>query len=196
MDKYFDKYRDRFEGGIFSSQGLLGLKSGEVFCKSVQINDLHDGNSLSKPFIDLLTEYDLGWNYLFPKKLKHKIDFFRRDYDHIRNEVWDLAKKTRNESWFIVTKEPFKNIKKLLPLDWGFDDYPNVWIMIVNDKLSMKDELKLIKGNVRYLTSDESIESVGKLLSSQENPTTNSCMWIISGLYRPKIRHEIDLCLE
>ena len=62
-----DKYRDRFEGGIFSTQGKLGLKSGEVYCQAVQINDVQDGNSFGAPFITLVNQNGLKWHYMLPE---------------------------------------------------------------------------------------------------------------------------------
>jgi hypothetical protein len=191
-----DKYRDRFEGGIFSTQGKLGLKSGEVYCQAVQINDVQDGNGFGKPFINLVTEYDLGWHFLFTEDYKSKFDFFTSDFDDIRNEVWEITKKSPNESWLIITKESPTQINNLLPFDWGLDYYPNVWITIVNDDLSIDDELAYIQGNITYLSSKESIDPMGKLVLSQESNSINSCLWVISGIDKSEIKYEIQYIIE
>ena len=97
-----DKYKEYFEGSIFSTQGKLGLKSGSVYCQVVQISDVQDGNSFGKPFINLLTEYDLGWDYLQSMDNKPKIDFFDSDFDHVRAQVWEIIKKSPNELLFLI----------------------------------------------------------------------------------------------
>lgn len=53
-------------------------------------------------------------------------DFFIKEADEWRQEVWDIIKKTPHHTYQILTKRP-ERIAQCLPNDWG-DGYPNVWL--------------------------------------------------------------------
>lgn len=174
-----DKYKEYFEGGIFSSQGKLVLTSGEVYCDVVQINDVQDGKSFGKPLISLLTENDLGWDYSQSMDNKPKIDFFDSDFDHLRDQVWEMIKKSPNEIWLIITKGSFTDIGNLLPDDWEKEAYPNAFIILVN--YEMFDDRFLGK-NMFVVTSSDTKDFPKTLISNLDLSVQNSCLWIISGI--------------
>ena len=188
-----DKYRDYFEGGIFSTQGKLGLKSGEIYCKVVQINDVQDENSFGKPFINLLRDYDLGWHFIFLEKFKPKIDFFRDDVDHIRHEVWNIIKNSPDESWLIITTESISVVKNLLPHDWGHNEYSNVKIAVVNDEELNNYYLPI---NVILIQNNDEIDPSGVIISNFGKSPRNSCLWAISGIEKFETIYEFEYSLN
>ena len=174
-----EKFRENFEGGIFTTQGKLVLTSGEVYCDVVLINEVQDGSSFGKPFISLLTENDLEWDYLQSMDNKPKIDFFDSDFDHLRDQVWEMIKKSPNEIWLIITKGSFTGIGNLLPDDWEKDAYPNAFIVLVN--YEMFDDSFLGK-NMFVVTSSNARDFPAILISNLDLSEQNSCLWIISGI--------------
>lgn len=53
-------------------------------------------------------------------------DFFHKDADDWREEVWDIIRVTPRHTYQILTKRP-ERIEECLPEDWG-SGWPNVWL--------------------------------------------------------------------
>lgn len=185
-----DKCRNCFEGGIFSTQGKLVINSGKVYCQVVQINDVQDGNSFGKPFIDLLAEFNIDWEYLHYMDKNPKIDFFDNDFNHVRKVIWEIIKKSPNQSWLIFTKESPSEIENLLPFDWGLDRYPNVWIAVVNDEVL--DDSYSLPEHLSVLSCNNAFDPLDFVLSGFENSPFNSCLWIISCIDTSDIIYQIQ----
>lgn len=54
-------------------------------------------------------------------------DFFIKDADKWRDEIWEVIKKTPHHTYLILTKRP-ERIKECLPKDWSSEFYNHVWL--------------------------------------------------------------------
>ena len=185
-----DNYKEYFEDGVFSTQGQLVINSGNVHCQVVQINDVQDNNSFGKPFIDLLLEFNIHWEYLHSMDKNTKIDFFNSDFNHVRKEVWEIIKKSPNQSWLIFTKESPSQIENALPFDWGEDCYPNVWIAVVSDEVTV--DSNSLPEHLYVLSYSDTIDPLSFVLSGLDNNPFDSCMWVITCIDTSDITYEIQ----
>ena len=185
-----DNYKEYFEDGVFSTQGKLVINSGNVHCHVVQINDVHDDNSFGKPFIDLLSEFNIHWEYLNSMDKNPKIDFFDNEFNHVRKEVWEIIKKSPKQSWLIFTKESPSQIENALPFDWGIDRYPNVWIAVFSDEVTV--DSNSLPEHLYVLSSSDTLDPLGFVLSGFDNNPFNSCLWVITCIDTSDITYEIQ----
>lgn len=180
-----DKFRKKFKAGVFSTQGKLVINSGDILCHVSKINDVKGDISFGEPFIELKSEQNLDWEYLpFMDKIP-KIDFFDIDFEHVRNEVWEIIKKSPSEKWLIITNESLTNVAKLLPVNWVWDFHPNVIIALVN--YETVPDYMLPKNYVAVSSNgNETIDSFEVLFANLDKSTVDSYLWIISGIGMPK----------
>jgi len=80
-----------------------------------------------------------------------------------RADLWDLIKATPNLDWLILTKRP-QNITKMLPNDWGFSGYDNVWLgtTIENQKVANQN-LPIfldIPAKIHFLSCEPLLEEI------------------------------------
>lgn len=54
-------------------------------------------------------------------------DFFIKEADDYRDEIWEVIRKTPQHTYQILTKRP-ERIQDCLPEDWGAHGWPNVWL--------------------------------------------------------------------
>ena len=180
------KFRKKFEGGVFSTQGKLITKSGDLLCHVSQINEVKGDNSFGKPFIELISEQNLDWEYLHSMDKIPKIDFFDIDFKDVRNEVWEIVKKSPSEKWLIITNESLTHVSNLLPDYWDTDIYSNVIIALINYDTVPE---YMLPRNFISISSDgnEANDSFGVLIANLDKRTVGSYLWIISGIGKPKI---------
>ncbi len=181
-----EKFRKKFEGGVFSTQGKLITNSGDLLCHVSQINDLEGDDSFGKPFIELKTEQNLDWEYVHTMDKIPKIDFFDIDFKHVRNEVWEIIKKSPSEKWIIITNESLIQVSNLLPDYWDTDIYSNVIIALIN--YDTVPEYMLPRNFVSIsIDGNEANESFGVLIAKLDKSTVGSYLWIITGIAKPKL---------
>ena len=89
-------------------------------------------------------------------------DFFIKEADEWRPEVWEIIKATPQHTYQILTKRP-ERIKKCLPDDWG-DGYPNVWLGVsVENQETANLRIPIltdIPAKVRFLSMEPLLERV------------------------------------
>lgn len=184
-----DKFRKKFKAGVFSTQGKLVINSGDLLCHVSQINDVKGDNSFGEPFIELNSEQNLDWEYLHSMDKIPKIDFFDIDFKHVRNEVWEIIKKSPSEKWLIITNEPLSHVDNLLPDYWEADAYSNVIIALVN--YDAVPYYILPKNFMAVSSNDnETFNSFDVLISNLDKGSVDSYFWIISGIGKPKITYK------
>lgn len=183
------KFRKNFKGGVFSTQGKLVINSGSLLCHVSQINDANGDNSFGGPFIELNSEQNLDWEYLPSVDKISKIDFFDIDFKHLRNEVWEIIKKSPSEKWLIITNECLTGVYGLLPDYWESDAYSNVVIALVN--YDTVPDYMLPKNFVAVMSNDnETIDCFEAVITNLDKSSLDSYLWIISGIGKPKITYK------
>lgn len=104
-------------------------------------------------------------------------DFFHVKADGWRPEAWQTIKNTPHCVYLVLTKRP-KRIAKHLPLDWGTEGYPNVWLGTSigdNKSLYQADVLRKVPAAVRFLSCEPLIEDIA------ENLSLDGIGWVIAG---------------
>lgn len=181
-----EKFRKKFEGGVFSTQGKLIINSGDLLCHVSQINEIKGENSFGKPFIELITEQNLHWEYSHSMDKIPKIDFFDYDFPHVRREFWDIMKKSPSEKWLIISNDSLTNVSDLLPNDWEEDAYPNVKIALIN--YSTVPDYILPKNFIGVTSNGNEMNDTFEILfENLDRSTVPSCLWIVSGIAIPKL---------
>lgn len=66
-------------------------------------------------------------------------DFFIKEADPYRPEIWDVMKFRSDVVFVIITKRP-ERIASCLPGDWGPDGYSNVWMNVTTEDQKAFDE--------------------------------------------------------
>ncbi|MDD2878556.1 MAG: phage Gp37/Gp68 family protein [Acidiphilium sp.] len=82
-----------------------------------------------------------------------------------RADLWHMIARTGSLDWLMLTKRP-ENIRRMLPPDWGYDGYPNVWLgTTVEDVRAMRriELLREIPARVRFLSIEPLIEALPDL---------------------------------
>lgn len=106
-------------------------------------------------------------------------DFFHKDWDSFRNDVWGIIRKTPHLTYQILTKRP-QNIASRLPDDWG-NGWDNVWLGTSVGYQHTADKripiLASIPAKTRFLSAEPLLERVD--LSS--HLLDGNIHWVIIG---------------
>lgn len=105
-------------------------------------------------------------------------DFFHKDWDSFREQVWDIIRKTPHLTYQILTKRP-QNIAARLPDDWG-DGWDNVWLGVSAGYQHTADKripiLASIPAKVRFVSAEPLLEYV-----DMARHLTGAIHWVIIG---------------
>lgn len=89
-------------------------------------------------------------------------DFFIKEADAWRDEIWKIIKDTPHHTYLILTKRP-ERILSHLPADWG-KGYPNVWLGVSVESQKTADirikKLFEVPAKVRFLSMEPLLEPV------------------------------------
>jgi protein gp37 len=89
-------------------------------------------------------------------------DFFHKDWDGFRDQVWDIIRRTPHLTYQILTKRP-QNIASRLPADWG-EGWDNVWLGTSIGFQHTADkripQLISVPAKTRFLSAEPLLENV------------------------------------
>ena len=91
-------------------------------------------------------------------------DFFHKDADEWRNDVWEIIKNTPHHTYLILTKRP-ERILECLPDDWCKENYRHVWLgtSVENNYPKVLERIKFLKQvpcRIRFISFEPLLDDI------------------------------------
>jgi protein gp37 len=94
---------------------------------------------------------------------------------------WALIRRTPHLTWLLLTKRP-QNIRNMLPLDWGAEGWPNVWLGCTAENQQEADRriphLQAVPARVRFLSCEPLLGQLDLAPYFLQGPRIH---WVITG---------------